>query len=268
MPLRVLLIGGHGKVSLLMTPLLLQRSWIVTSLIRDPGQADEILAKSHGQPGTLEILVRSLEDVNSPQQARGIIDEAKPDYVIWSAGAGGKGGPRLTYAIDRDAAKHFITACANTPSVRKFLLISYIGSRRQRAPWWTDEDWASCQKVNTEVLPHYFAAKVEADECLTALAQGRGRDLAAIILRPGNLTDDKPTGMVTLGKTRANGKVSRGDVADVAVRLLEKVGTQGWLDLLEGGDEVEDAVERVVRDGVNCIEGEDVEAMIKTQYTS
>ncbi|MCJ1283071.1 hypothetical protein MMC26_002398 [Xylographa opegraphella] len=268
MPPRVLLIGGHGKVSLLMTPLLLRRSWTVTSLIRNPAQADEILGKSHGQPGTLEILVRSLEVVKSSQEARSIIDEAKPDYVVWSAGAGGKGGSRLTYAIDRDAAKHFITACANTPSVRKFLMISYIGSRRQRAPWWTDEDWASCQHVNTVVLPHYFAAKVEADECLTALAKGRGGDFAAIILRPGNLTDDNATGMVNLGKTRASGKVSRGDVADVAVRLLEKEGVHGWLDLLEGGDVVEEAVEKVATNNVDCIDGEDVEAMMEKQKVS
>ncbi|MCJ1439182.1 hypothetical protein MMC27_008573 [Xylographa pallens] len=265
MPPRVLLIGGHGKISLLLTPLLLHRSWTVTSLIRNPTQADEILAKGHGQPGILEILVRSLEDVKSSQQAGSIIDEAKPDYVVWSAGAGGKGGSRLTYAIDRDAAKHFITACARTPGVRKFLMISYIGSRRQRAPWWTDEDWASCQHVNTEVLPHYFAAKVEADECLTALAGGRGRDFAAIILRPGNLTDDDATGKVTLGKTRSSGKVSRADVADVAVRLLEKEGVHGWLDLLEGRDGVEEAVEMVVTGKVDCVEGEDVEAMMKRQ---
>ncbi|MCJ1416411.1 hypothetical protein MMC32_002746 [Xylographa parallela] len=268
MPPRVLLIGGHGKVSLLMTPLLLHRSWNVTSLIRNPAQADEILAKGHGQPGSIEILVRSLEDVKSSQQARSIIDVARPDYVVWSAGAGGKGGSSLTYAIDRDAAKHFITACASTPSVRKFLMISYIGSRRQRAPWWTDEDWASCQHVNTEVLPHYFAAKVEADEYLTVLAEGRGKDFAAIILRPGNLTDDNATGRITLGKTRASGKVSRGDVADVAVRLLEKEGAHGWLDLLEGRDGVEEAVDMVVIGKVDCVEGEDVEAMMKGQNAS
>ncbi|MCJ1378317.1 hypothetical protein MMC17_001414 [Xylographa soralifera] len=265
MPPRVLLIGGHGKVSLLMTPLLLHRSWTVTSLIRNPAQADEILAKGHGQPGTLEILVRSLEDVKSSQQAGSIIEETKPDYVVWSAGAGGKGGSRLTYAVDRDAVKHFITACGKIPTVRKFLMISYIGSRRQRAPWWTDEDWAFCQRVNTEVLPHYFAAKVEADECLTALAEGRGRDFAAIILRPGNLTDDNATGMVALGKTRASGKVSRGDVANVAVNLLAKEGVHGWLDLLEGRDGVEEAVEKVMAEKVDCVEGEDVEGMMKRQ---
>ncbi|MCJ1475420.1 hypothetical protein MMC13_004082 [Lambiella insularis] len=261
MPPRVLLIGGHGKISLLMTPLLLSRSWTVISLFRDPSQTDEIRALGHGQSGKLDVLVRSLEDVKSSQQAKTIIEEAKPDYVVWSAGAGGVGGPSRTYAIDRDAAKCFIAAAVAVPSVKKFLMISYIGSRRKRAPWWTDEDWASCQKVNTEVLPDYFKAKVDADECLTALGKRR-EDFNAIVLRPGTLTDGKKTGRVKLGKTGASGSVSRSDVADVAVRLLEREGANGWYDLLEGNEEAGGAVERVIREKVDCLEGEDLDDML------
>lgn len=83
---RVLLIGGHGKVSLLLTPLLLARSWHVTSLIRDRSQTDEILSKGQGQPGKVDVLVRSLEAVKSDDDAQKVLDEAKPDYVVWSAG--------------------------------------------------------------------------------------------------------------------------------------------------------------------------------------
>jgi hypothetical protein len=187
----------------------------------------------------------------------------KTDIPRVNLGAGGKGGAARTYAIDRDAAIHFIAAAVATPSVRKFLLISYIGSRRHRAPWWSDADWAACQKVNTEVLPDYYAAKVEADECLTALAKKREGDFQAVVLRPGSLTDEKPTGKVTLGRTKARGSVTRADVADVAVRLLEREGVSGWLDLLQGEEAVEKAVERVVREGVDCVEGEDVEGMVK-----
>lgn len=49
MPPRVLLLGGHGRVSLLLTPMLLSRSWSVTSVIRDPSQTEEILSKGKGQ---------------------------------------------------------------------------------------------------------------------------------------------------------------------------------------------------------------------------
>ena len=82
----VLLCGGHGKVSMLLTPLLLSKSWTVTSLIRDNGQTKDILATGDNRPGKLNVLVRSLEDVKAETDAQKIIDETKPDYVVWSAG--------------------------------------------------------------------------------------------------------------------------------------------------------------------------------------
>ena len=178
-------------------------------------------------------------------------------------GAGGKGGPSRTYAIDRDACIAFICAAYSNPSITKFLLISYIGSRRSRAPWWSDEDWATCQKGNTKFLPHYHKAKVEADECLTALATKRGNDFQAIVLRPGTLTDEQATGKVLLGKTPVGGRVSRADVADVAVRMLATDGIRGWFDLLNGDEPVEAAVTRVVKEGFNGVEGEDIGAMME-----
>ncbi len=146
--------------------------------------------------------------------------------------------------------------------MKKFLMISFTGSRRNRAPWWTDDDWVSCQKVQKVVLPTYYQAKVEADEYLTALAKQRGGDFRAIDLRPGTLTDDDATGKVSLGKIAARGSVTRGDVADVAVRLLEEdVG--GWFDLLEGKEDVSEAIMRIITEGIDCVEGEDVNAWIK-----
>ena len=56
----------------------------------------------------------------------------------------------------------------------------------------------------------------------------------------------------------------RGDVAGVAVELLESEGIKScWLDLLEGGETVEDAVRRCVSEGIDCKEGKDVEGMTK-----
>lgn len=148
-------------------------------------------------------------------------------------------------------------------------MVSYVGSRRARAPWWNDADWAATLKVNDEVLPAYAAAKVEADEALLALARLRrekGGDLLPfedICLRPGTLSDEPAAGKVSLGKTKARGRVSRADVADVAVRLLETDGARGYFDLLDGEEEIGMAVERVVRDGVDAVEGEDVKGIVE-----
>ena len=83
---RVLLLGGHGKVAIFLTPLLLQRSMNVTSVIRDPKQKDEILRLGENTIGSLDVLVESLEDARTPADAKRVLDEVKPDYVIWSAG--------------------------------------------------------------------------------------------------------------------------------------------------------------------------------------
>lgn len=189
-------------------------------------------------------------------------------------GAGGKGGPSRTYAVDQDAAKHFILASLADLNISKFLMVSHLGSRRARAPWWSDDDWTSYQKT-WESIPDYCKAKLEADEYLVAMAakraakedemgvkdeKGDGR-FQAIVLRPGLLTEEKATGRVQLGKTRAKGGVSREDVAIVADRLLAREDTRGYWDLLNGEEPVDEAVERVVRDGIDAVEGEDVGAI-------
>lgn len=82
----ILLIGGHGKVSQLLTPLLLARSWNVTSVIRSADQKATIENLGRGQPGKLSVLVSSVEDVKSEGDAQKILEQVKPDWVVWSAG--------------------------------------------------------------------------------------------------------------------------------------------------------------------------------------
>lgn len=105
-------------------------------------------------------------------------------------------------------------------------------------------------------MPVYYKAKLAADEVLTVEGKQR-KDFGWICLRPGNLSDEKETGKVAIGKTHARGQVTRGDVAEVGVRLLEKEGVRGWFDLLQGEREVGEEVERVLKEGEDSIEGED-----------
>ncbi|EXJ61047.1 hypothetical protein A1O7_05200 [Cladophialophora yegresii CBS 114405] len=260
---RVLLLGGHGKVALFLQPLLLAKKWHVTSVVRNAEHEAEILALGKDKPGTIDVLVDSLDDVKEVSHATKVLDKVKPDIVVFSAGAGGKGGPARTRAIDEVAAKCYISASLAMPSVKKFLLVSYIASRNGYPPWWTDEDKKAADKVNQEILPHYFKAKVEADEHLEALTKKRrdsgDKDFQAINLRPGSLTDAPGTGRVKLGKTSSRGSVPREDVARVAAALLERNDTRGWFDLLEGDDPIEEAVENVVRSNHDGLEGEDIQ---------
>ncbi|CAL3964572.1 unnamed protein product [Diplocarpon coronariae] len=259
---RVLLLGGHGKVSLLLTPKLIQRSWDVISVIRNPEQTAAIQeAGSHG-PGTIEVLIESLGDVKSEGDAKKILEKARPDWVVWSAGAGGKGGKETTYAIDRDACIHFIRSSLSTPSISKFLLVSALSIRRERAAWWDDNSWATVRKINEEIMPDYYKAKLAADEVITVLGEEK-KGFGYVVLRPGTLSDKPESGKVIIGKTPAEGQVSRGDVAEVAARLLEKEGARGWFDLLGGKEEIGSEIERVIGEKVDTREGESLEVMRK-----
>lgn len=79
---RIVMIGGHGKVALLAAPLLVEAGHEVVSLIRNPDQADDVVAVG-ATP-----LVLSVEEADVAELARAF---AGADAIVWSAGAGGKG---------------------------------------------------------------------------------------------------------------------------------------------------------------------------------
>lgn len=249
-----------------MTPKLLSRSWNVTSVIRNPSQEPEILSAGKAEPGKISVLIESIEDVKSTSDAQRIISKVNPDTIIWSAGAGGKGGAEKTNAIDRDACIYFIRSAIATEGVKRFMVVSALSIRRERAPWFDNESFASMEKVNNEVMPAYYKAKLAADDVLAVEGTERNKKdgFGWISLRPGRLTDDAETGKITFGKTKARGEVTRADVAEVGVRLLEKDGVSGWYDLLGGDEEVGAAVDRVLKEKVDCMEGEDFEEMKKS----
>ena len=173
-------------------------------------------------------------------------------------GAGGKGAPERTTIIDQDVASRFIRAAASTPSITRFLLVSYISSRRAAPAWWDDEAWTAAQEANRK-MARYYAAKIAADEVLVREARKRGAGFAAIDLRPGALSDGA-AGPVELGRTKSSrGKVSRASVAAVTDALLAADAVEScWLDLLDGDNEIADAVKSVVASKVDALEGEPV----------
>jgi len=271
-PHHVLLIGGSGKVAKLLTPLLLKRSWTVTSVIRNPDHVADLQklgdSSSSSSSGKLNVLVRSVEDVKSVGDATSILDEVGADYIVWSAGAGGKGPPERTFTVDRDAATHFIRASAAHPKVTRFLMVSFLTSRVGKPAWWSQQTFDEGMAAIKKALPRYYEAKVAADEVLYRESTAHaGRGFAGICLRPGTLTDGGDgSEKVRLGKVPvSSGDVDRASVAAVAAELLVRDGIKScWLDLVgagkgggaEEGEDVVAAVDRCVREGVDCVEGE------------
>ncbi len=110
---RILIIGGHGKVALLLAPLLIARGDEVTSVIRNPGHAADVAAT-----GSTPV-VADIEGLDVAGLTTLFTGHAA---IVWSAGAGG-GSPARTYAVDRDAAIRSMDAAADA-GVDRYVMVS------------------------------------------------------------------------------------------------------------------------------------------------
>ncbi len=171
---RILIIGGHGKIALLLAPLLVARGDQVTSVIRNPEHADEVAATG-AAPLVADVETLSTDELASRFEGH--------DAIVWSAGAGG-GNPARTYAVDRDAAIRSMDAAASAGADR-FVMVSYFGARSDHGVPSGNSFFA------------YAEAKAAADDHL------RGSDLAWTVLGPGSLTLGEPTGRIDVTATES-----------------------------------------------------------------
>ncbi|MBA4083667.1 MAG: NAD-dependent dehydratase [Kytococcus sp.] len=191
---RIVLIGGHGKVALLLAPILVEQGHEVTSVIRNPDHAADIEATG------ATARVADVEQLDVPGLAEVLEGH---DAVVWSAGAGG-GDPERTYAVDRDAAIRSIDA-AGSAGVRRYVMVSYAGAGPDHGVAPDNPFFA------------YAEAKAAADEHL------RGTDLDWTVLGPSGLTLEPASGSIDVGE--GGGKVSRANVARVVAATLADSGT-------------------------------------------
>ncbi|QDH13569.1 SDR family oxidoreductase [Formicincola oecophyllae] len=119
--------------------------------------------------------------------------------VVFSAGAGGKGGTERTSAVDGQGLEKAVAA-AQLAGVGRFLLVSVF-----------PEAWRD--RPRHEEFEHYMRVKKLADVCLAE------SPLDWVILRPGTLTDEPAKG-VRLGLALPYGTVSRDGVAGVLAALV------------------------------------------------
>lgn len=187
---RTLIFGGHGKIALLATPLLVEAGGTVTSVIRNPEHIPAVEAAG-GTP-----LVADVEQLGTAELAALIADH---DAVVWSAGAGG-GNPARTRAVDHDAAVRSMEAAAQA-GVQRYVMVSYFNSSLAHGISPDHSFYA------------YAEAKAQADEVL------RASSLDWTVLGPSTLTLDPPSGRIDT--TAASSEhVSRGNVALVIAATL------------------------------------------------
>ncbi|RAX18332.1 SDR family NAD(P)-dependent oxidoreductase [Pseudarthrobacter sp. AG30] len=196
---RIAIIGGHGKVALLLSALLTGEGHSVTSFIRNPDHAADV-QETGATPVVLDVENATTADIAGALQGH--------DAVVWSAGAGG-GNPDRTYAVDRDAAIRSIDA-AGQAGVNRYVMVSYFGAGKDHGVPESNSFFA------------YAEAKAAADEYL------RGTALEWTILGPGALTDKPGTGLIDVDPSPDGDRdTSRSNTAIVAAAVLDLPQTAG-----------------------------------------
>ncbi|WP_017569224.1 SDR family oxidoreductase [Nocardiopsis halotolerans] len=218
--MRIVIVGGHGKIALRLARQLAGRGDEPVALIRNPDHAQDVVDAG------AEPVVIDLEKATVTELTEKIMNA---DGVVFAAGAGPGSGAARKETVDHKAA--VLTAdAASLAGVRRLVQVSAIGVDNP-VPEGTEEVWAA-----------YVEAKRAADADL----RERGLELDWTILRPGRLTDDPGTGEVALGEGVERDSVTREDVASVIVALLDEPGTVGRvLNLVNGETPVVEAVRAV-----------------------
>jgi nucleoside-diphosphate-sugar epimerase len=245
-----LIFGGSGKVALHLTRILsnARPAHKVLNITRSATHSEGITAAG-GHP-----VVASIEDASATELAA-LLREHKPDVVVWSAGAGGKGAPERTDRVDRQGAIDAMDASAEA-GVKRFIMVSAIDvrDRSKPAPSWYSDEAKRRSDGGWSAIGRYMAAKLAADKEL--VTGNSRRKLDYTIVRPSGLTLDPATGKVDAGKVDITHSISREDVAYVLAEVINNDGTIGLaFDVVGGSTPIADAIKEVAEKKIDTFEG-------------
>jgi uncharacterized protein YbjT (DUF2867 family) len=203
--MRVIVAGGHGQIGRLLLGILAERGDAAVGLIRNPDHADDL--RSIGA-------VPLVHDLEAEEAI-----ELEADAVVFAAGAGPGSGAERKWTMDYGGAAKLMRT-----GVQRYVMVSAMGA-------------ADPPAEGGDVFGEYIRAKAKADSEL----QASGLDYT--IVRPGRLTDDTPTGRVSIAERLERGEIPRADVAAVLYAVLGDDSLIGSTFELVGGDTpIEDAL--------------------------
>ncbi len=190
--MRIVIAGGHGRIALLLSRLLADAGHDPVGLIRNADHHRDVV-----DAGATPVLL-DLESSSVGQVAEVL---AGAHAAVFAAGAGPDSGAERKRTVDRDGAI-LLADAAVSAGVSTFVIVSSMGADGG------DEN-------SDDIFEVYLWAKGAADAAV------RERDLEWTVIRPGGLTDDPPTGKVTLGERVDRGSIPRADVAALIAEVLQ-----------------------------------------------
>ena len=207
--MRIVIAGGHGKITLLLERLLSARGDSCAGFIRNPTQARDL------EDAGAEPLIVDLEAATASELARNLHGA---DAVVFAAGAGPGSGVARKQTVDRDAAV-LLADAAEMAGVARYVMISAMGADTYG------------EGVADPVFAAYLRAKAAADDAVRSRT-----GLRWTIVRPGSLTDEPATGLVNIAEATGRGSIPREDVAAVLVAVLDLPETAGQTFEVISGD--------------------------------
>lgn len=217
---QVFIVGGAGQVGRHLSRRLAQGGHRVLALHRKPDQA-AALADLGATPVRGDLTGLTVEALAELM--------AGSEVVVFSAGAGGKGGPELTDAIDGEGFRLALQA-AGLAGVPRFLQVSAFPE-------------AGRGRALNERFENYMRIKKATDVELAA------SDLDWVILRPGTLTDEPGDGRIRAGLAVPYGNISRDNVAATLAALVDQPGvSRRIIELTDGDQSAEEAMQALIRD--------------------
>jgi uncharacterized protein YbjT (DUF2867 family) len=211
----IAIVGGHGAVARHLLHDLRRSEHNPVALVRNEAYRADL----EGRGAEVRLLDIEREDADAFAAA---FDGCTA--VVFAAGGGPDGNITRKRTVDLEGSLKSIEG-ARLAGIDRFVQISAIDVDNP-VPDGTSEVWAA-----------YVEAKRDADRAL------RNSGLAWTILRPGRLTDDPATGLVSLGDDVPRGDVTRADVAAVVAAVLDHDASVGhqW-NLVNGSTPVHEAL--------------------------
>jgi uncharacterized protein YbjT (DUF2867 family) len=207
----VAIAGGHGKIGMRLGRLLAERGDRARGLIRKQEHASD-LEEAGIEP--------AICDLEGGCDIAATIEGA--DAIVFAAGAGPGSGADRKWTVDYAGAAKLIVA-AQARGVRRYAMVSSMG--------------ADSPPSDDDVFSIYLRARARADEEL------RQSGLDWTIARPGRLTDDRGMGRIRAAEKVERGQISRDDVAETLLAVLDEPRTIGvTFELVAGETPIREAV--------------------------
>lgn len=212
--MRIAIAGGHGQIARLLARRLATEGHHPVALIRNNDHVSDVELDGS------QAVVIDLEHTDDDALAEAVTG---CDAVVFAAGAGPGSSAERKLTLDRDGAVLLADAAVQA-GIHRYVMIS----ARRADTFDPDSD---------DVFQVYLRAKSEADAAVRS-----HDDLAWTIVRPGGLTDDEPTGSVSVGEN-VEGSIPRADVAHLVAHLLTSgAGIGQQFEVVSGETPISDAV--------------------------